>query len=101
MRCDSSSTLYNGTVLCMSEQCLIGWLMSCDVFLQQHKQEVEAEQSVATALRRQLEEVQQAQQDAAQVNFVMATFSACCIPGTYSTSRPPLSASCMLNFHCT
>ena len=48
--------------------------MSCDVFLQQHKQEVEAEQSMATALRRQLEEVQQAQQDAAQVNFVMATF---------------------------
>ena len=59
--------------------------MSCDVFLQQHKQEVEAEHSVATALRHQLEEVQQAQQDAAQVRFVMATLCACCTLGTYTT----------------
>ncbi len=66
----------------MSERCLIGWLMSCDVFLQQHQQELEAERSVATALRRQVEE---AQQDAAQVITVMATLSACCIPDTPST----------------
>lgn len=56
--------------------------MSCDVFLQQHQQELEAERSVATALRRQVEE---AQQDAAQVITVMATLSACCIPDTPST----------------
>ncbi len=57
--------------------------MSYDMFLQQHKQEVGPEQSVATALRHQLKEVQQAKQDAAQVNFVMATLSACCTLGTY------------------
>ncbi len=57
----------------------------CVVFLQQHKQQVEAEQSVATALRRQLEEVQQAKQEAAQVELVTAALSACCTLGTYST----------------
>ncbi len=51
------------------------------VLLQQHQQEVEAEQSVASALRRQMEEVQQAQQEAAQVNFVTAALSACCTVG--------------------
>ena len=57
----------------------------CVVLLQQHQQEVEAEQSVASALRRQVEEAQQTQQDAAQVITVMADLSACCTPGTYST----------------
>ncbi len=57
----------------------------CVVFLQQQKQEVEAEQAVATALRRQLEEVQQAQQEAAQVGSVTPALSACCTLGTYST----------------
>ncbi len=35
-----------------------------------------------SALRRQMEEVQQAQQEAAQVNFVTAALSACCTVGT-------------------
>ncbi len=57
----------------------------CVVFLQQQKQEMEAEQAVATALRRQVEEVQQAQQEAAQVGSVTPALSACCTVGTYTT----------------
>ncbi len=46
----------------------------CVVFLQQHEQEVEAERSVARALRRQMEEVQQAQQNTAQVTLSWQLF---------------------------
>lgn len=73
----------------------------CVVFLQQHKQEVEAEQAVATALRRQLEEVQQAKQEVAQVESDTAALSASCMLGTSSTQSPSLSASCMLGTYCT
>ena len=57
----------------------------CVVFLQQLRQQVGAEQSVAAALCHQLEEVQQAKQEAAQVKFVTAALDACCTLGTYST----------------
>lgn len=52
------------------------------VFLQKHRQQVEAEQSKETALRRQLEEVQQAKQEAAQVESVTSPLFACCTLGT-------------------
>ena len=57
----------------------------CVVFMQQQKQQVKAEQALATALRRQLEEVPQAKQQAAQVESVTPLLSACCTLGTYST----------------
>ncbi len=49
----------------------------CVVFLQQLRQQVEAEQAVATGLCHQLEEVQQAKQEAAQVKFCHS--SSCCL----------------------